>query len=161
MLTFRHYSKKESSPGKSQASREQEQRDQKPGLKFQPMKTPMKKEVRCFKCDRLGHIASQCHQTQKNRNSVNVVVDRTEKESTAKNSELQGKCGTFTSFTNTSTFSMASNSMDLVNTSSCNVSASLEDMPTCKGKLNEHFVTVLRDTGCNGVVVRRNLHYCY
>ncbi|XP_062613758.1 uncharacterized protein LOC134275492 [Saccostrea cucullata] len=155
--TLVHFSKKENSPGKSQASREQEQRDQKPGLKFQPMKTPMKKEVRCFKCDRLGHIASQCHQTQKNRNSVNVVVDRTEKESTAKNSELQGKCGTFTSFTNTSTFSMASNSMDLVNTSSCNVSASLEDMPTCKGKLNEHFVTVLRETGCNGVVVRRDL----
>ncbi|XP_062609199.1 uncharacterized protein LOC134270945 [Saccostrea cucullata] len=72
--TLVHFSKKENSPGKSQASREQEQRDQKPGLKFQPMKTPMKKEVRCFKCDRLGHIASQCHQTQKNRNSLNVVV---------------------------------------------------------------------------------------
>ncbi|XP_061184347.1 uncharacterized protein LOC133192347 [Saccostrea echinata] len=155
--TLVHYSKKENTPEKRQASREQDQREQKQGWKTQPMKTPMKKDVRCFKCDRLGHIASQCHQTQKNRNSVNAVVDRTEEESMVKNSELQGKCGSFTSFTSTSTFSMASNSMDLVNTSSCNVSASLGDMPSCNGKLNEHFVTVLRDTGCNGVVVRRNL----
>ena len=47
------------------------------------------------------------------------------------------------------------NSTDLANTSSCNVSASLEDMPTCDGRLNEHSVTALRDTGCNGVVVRK------
>ncbi|XP_061176104.1 uncharacterized protein LOC133185059 [Saccostrea echinata] len=155
--TLVHYSKKENTPEKRQASREQDQWEQKLGWKTQHMKTPMKKDVRCFKCDRLGHIASQCHQTQKNRNSVNAVVDRKEEESTVKNSELQGKCGSFTSFTSTSTFSMASNSMDLVNTSSCNVSASLGDMPSCNGKLNEHFVTVLRDTGCNGVVIRRNL----
>lgn len=30
-------------------------------------------------------------------------------------------------------------------------------MPTCNGMLNEHLVTVLRDTGCNGVAVRRDL----
>ena len=35
--------------------------------------------------------------------------------------------------------------------------ASLDDMPTCDGRLNEHSVTVLRDTGCNGVVVRKDL----
>ena len=34
------------------------------------------------------------------------------------------------------------------------MSASLEDMPTCDGRHNEQSVTVLRDTGCNGVVVQ-------
>lgn len=77
-------------------------------------------------------------------------------ESVDKYSDIKGKCGAFTSFTNTSTYSMASNSADLVN-SSCNIASSFFDMPSCNGMLNEHLVTVLRDTGCNGVVVRRDL----
>ena len=28
-------------------------------------------------------------------------------------------------------------------------------MPTCDGRLNEDSVTVLRDTGCNGVIVQK------
>lgn len=76
-------------------------------------------------------------------------------ESVDKYSDIQGKCGAFTSFTNTSTYSMASNSADLVN-SSCNIASSFVDMPTCNGMLNEHLV--LRDTGYNSVVVRRDLH---
>lgn len=44
-----------------------------------------------------------------------------------------------------------------VNFPSCNIASSFVDMPPCDGMLNEHLVTVLRDTGCNGVVERRAL----
>lgn len=37
------------------------------------------------------------------------------------------------------------------------MTAALENMPTCDDRLNEHLVSVLRDTGCNGVVVRKDL----
>lgn len=45
----------------------------------------------------------------------------------------------------------------LVNASSCNVTAAVENMPTCDGRLNEHSMTVLRDTGCNVAVVLKDL----
>lgn len=77
-------------------------------------------------------------------------------ESVHKHSDIQGKCGAFT-LTNTSTYSIASSSADLVNFSSCNIASSFVDMPTSNGMLCEHLVTVLRDTGCSGGVVRRDL----
>lgn len=83
---------------------------------------------------------------------------KTQKEEIVnKYSDIQGKFGSFTSFTNTSTYSMASNSADLVNFSSCNIALSFVDMPTCNGMLNKHLMTVLGDTGCYCVVVRRDL----
>ena len=110
--------------------------------------------MQCFKCHKLGHIAAKCP-LLKNRNSVGMAVDA---ENSRGTSENPGKCGAFTSITTTTSVSMA-NSSNLVNTSasSCNVSASLDRMPTSAGKLNGHDVTVLRDTGCNGVVIRRDL----
>lgn len=65
-----------------------------------------------------------------------------------------GKCAAFTTVTTTSSVSSANN-FSILNTS-CNASASLGSMPTSDGKVNEHFVKVLRDTGCN-VVVRQAL----
>lgn len=99
-----------------------------------------------------SHSIAVPPEVNKNRNSVGAAVEVKH----PKQSESQGKYSTFTSFTSTTTFSMASNSADLVNTSSCNVGTSLEYMPTCEGMLNEYLVTVLRDTGCNGVVVRKD-----
>lgn len=63
-------------------------------------------------------------------------------ESVDKYSDIQDKCGALTFFTNTSTYSMASNSADLINSSSCYIASSFVDMPTCNGMLNEHLVTV-------------------
>ena len=153
-------SKKEKGSDKNPTSKDRDKRDQAPEGKPATSKPSLKKDVRCFKCDRLGHVASQCpHTANKTRNSVGAAVEvkSTKDAHTDKGSESQGKCGTFTSFTNTTTFSVATSSADIVNTSSCNVGTSLESMPTCDGILDEHLVTVLRDTGCNGVVVRRDL----
>lgn len=66
-----------------------------------------------------------------------------------------GKCAAFTTVTTTSSVSTANN-LSILNTS-CNASASVGSLPTSDGMLNEHFVKVLRDTGCNGVVVRQAL----
>lgn len=61
-------------------------------------------------------------------------------------------------FVITTTTSISSpKAADLVNASSCNVTAAVENMPTCDGRLNEHSMTVLRDTGCNVAVVLKDL----
>lgn len=46
---------------------------------------------------------------------------------------------------------------DLVSIFFCNVIVVLENMFICDGRLNEYLVSVLRDMGCNGVVVCKDL----
>ena len=155
ILTLVYCSKKDtSSDSKNGQSKLQNQRDTKdssPRVKDQQVGSNGKKEVKCFKCHKLGHVATNCP-LSKNRNSVGMAVDA---ENSRDTSENPGKCGSFTSVTTTTSVSQA-NTSNLVNTSSCN-SASLDRMPTSAGRLNGHDVTVLRDTGCNGVVIRRDL----
>lgn len=66
-----------------------------------------------------------------------------------------GKCAALTSITSTATFSVANDS-DLI-TTACSITNFSDQMPICAGELNNHSVKVLRDTGCNGVIIRRSL----
>ncbi|XP_062607411.1 uncharacterized protein LOC134269206 [Saccostrea cucullata] len=49
------------------------------------------------------------------------------------------------------------NSSDLLTTTACSVANFSDQMPVCVGEINDQSVQVLRDTGCNGVIVRRSL----
>lgn len=149
-------SKRETFGDKNSTSKDRDKREQTTGGNAPTTKPPMRRDGRCYKCNKPGHISSQCPQRYRNSVGAAMGTNTQKEESVDKYSDIQGKCGASTSFTNTSTYSMASNSADLVN-SSCNIASSFVDMPTCNGMLNEHLVTVLRDTGCNGVVVRRDL----
>ncbi|XP_062584037.1 uncharacterized protein LOC134245806 isoform X2 [Saccostrea cucullata] len=115
------------------------------------------KDIRCYKCSRLGHIASQCKQSSSKNQSFAVKADTSsESGSSLKEHKDSGKCSAFTSITSTSTFSMA-NSSDLLTTSACSIANFSDQMPVCVGEINDQSVQVLRDTGCNGVIVRRSL----
>lgn len=148
-------SKRETFGDKNSTSKDRDKREQTTGGNAPTTKPPMRRDGRCYKCNRPSHISSQCPQRYRNSVGAAMGIKTQKEESVDKYSDIQGKCGAFTSFTNTSTYSMASNSADLVNSSSCNIASSFVD--PCNGMLNEHLVTVLRDTGCNGVVVRRDL----
>lgn len=56
------------------------------------------------------------------------------------------------------TFSVANDS-DLIITTAFSVTNFSDLMPICAGELNNYSVKVLRDTRCNGVIVRRSLVY--
>lgn len=105
-------------------------------------------DITCYKCKKPGHFSYQC---SKGRNSVGMAVDG----KGSSDYSNPGKCAAFTTVTTTSSVS-AANNFSILNTS-CNASASVGSLPTSDGILNEHFVKVLRDTGCNGVVVRQAL----
>ena len=149
ILTLVSCSKKDTSSdlkntGQPKLQNQRDAKDSSSKIKDQQVGSNGKKEVKCFKCHQLGHIASKCP-LSKNRNSVGMAV---EAENSTNTSEHPGKCGSFTSVTTTTSVSLA-NTSNLVNTSSCNISASLDRMPTSAGRLNGHDVTVLRDMGCN------------
>lgn len=122
------------------------QRDQKEQKSTKDAATT-EKQVRCYKCSKIGHASFQCPQQR----------SRPREDSRSGHPyQTPGKCSAFTSVTTTTSVSNPKTD-GLVSTSSCNVTAALENMPTCDGRLNEHSVSVLRDTGCNGVVVRKDL----
>ncbi|XP_062588592.1 uncharacterized protein LOC134250255 [Saccostrea cucullata] len=160
---FREYSKKETIFENRNPVAARDQRNQKeqvpPKTNGQSFSQKKKtgKDIRCYKCSRLGHIASQCKQSSSKNQSFAVKADASsESGSNLKETTDSGKCSAFTSITSTSTFSMA-NSSDLLTTSACSVANFSDQMPVCVGEINDQSVQVLRDTGCNGVIVRRSL----
>ena len=108
------------------------------------------KDKKCYKCGMLGHIASEC--LGKKRQNAVAVVSSSEAEITETEPEV---CGAFMSYTNTVTYANAG-SPNLV-TASCNDRGVFSNMPTTRGKIGDKVVSVLRDTGCSGVVVKREL----
>ncbi|XP_062599512.1 uncharacterized protein LOC134261046 [Saccostrea cucullata] len=112
-----------------------------------------KSERRCFKCNRIGHIASECRTKPK----VGAVTTEEQNEghnSSASTEEHAAKV-TFVSTMPTDT---GTNSMNL--DASTRVSPSCyqlqHNMPVSAGFVEGKPVTVLRDTGCSGIVVRRS-----
>ena len=98
----------------------------------------------------LGHIASEC--LGKKRQNAVAAVSSSEAEISETEPEV---CGAFMSYTNTVTYANAG-SPNLV-TASCNDRGVFSSMPTTRGKIGDKVVSVLRDTGCSGVVVKRDL----
>ncbi|XP_033114262.1 uncharacterized protein LOC117114683 [Anneissia japonica] len=122
--------------------------------------TPNSSQITCFKCNRPGHRARDCKVVRKCRNcgkighfssnckfptqSAGCQVDTDVEEIVGclmvKVPEIQ--CNFGQSFERVS---FACNSSNAVR------------MPVVKGKIGDTLVSVLRDSGCSGVVVRRNL----
>lgn len=95
-------SKRETFGDKNSTSKDRDKREQTTGGNALTTKPPMRRDRRCYKCNRPpGHISSQC--PQRYRNSVGAAIGtKTQKEkSIDRYSDIQGKCGAFTSFKNT------------------------------------------------------------
>ena len=107
------------------------------------------KDRKCYKCGKHGHIASEC----KSKSSVAAFTEN--EEEFESNEDYPSTCGACVSFTPTTTYVTSSAQNQL--SASCGVSKGTSRMPALSGKLGENVVTVLRDTGCSGVVVRRSL----
>ena len=117
-----------------------------------------KSERRCYKCDKIGHIASECR--LKSKGQVNAVLpdnnDGNTNDVERPASENAKYCSALFSQSDCLKASKAvlpdSNST-LV--SSCNISNS-SNLPVCTGFVGGNEVSVLRDTGCSGIVVRQS-----
>lgn len=139
------------------------------------------RERRCFNCGGLGHIAVECR--ARGRNSRDNSRDRygspnrkytpyrsgsperrvTFQDSTQSDRDGSGRkpdvkvCGACTTTTCGSVRqSVVKHTLFPVVTSSCKT-VKVSNMPTSKGQLDGLEVSVLRDTGCSGVVVRRSM----
>ena len=126
---------------------------------------------RCYRCGKWGHIASEgkCPKSLANgkANAVSGAVTsqgskdgKGGKSSKQQSSEKQddsskvGSCAAFLSLSDSLISTSAELSSDVKLSESCGVQASVPNMPTASGLLGSKVVTVLRDTGCSGVVVR-------
>lgn len=131
---------------------------------------------RCYRCGKIGHIASDCRTEFSQRKHVASLQTSDRQRSTSPhkvrfdNQENVSRksrsrsvtpdknetkvCGAFVSLTNFPSYSSPGTSTNL--SSACDITTSSLSMPTSRGVIGMNTVTVLRDTGCSGVVVRRS-----
>ncbi|XP_056007920.1 uncharacterized protein LOC125666818 isoform X2 [Ostrea edulis] len=109
-----------------------------------------KSERRCYKCNtcRLGHIASECRTKPK----VGAIT-------TEEAAEFQETTSTsaFISTMPTETMTASLNLDSSTTVSSSCYRQQHHNMPLAAGYVEGKPVTVLRDTGCNGIVVRKSM----
>lgn len=103
-------SKRETFGDKNSTSKDRDKREQTTGGNAPTTKPPMRRDGRRYKCNKPGHISSQCPQRYGNSVGAAMGTKTQKEESVDKHSDIQGKCGAFTSFTNTSTYFVASSS---------------------------------------------------
>lgn len=102
-----------------------------------------KSERKCYKCQKLGHIASECRSKQVN--------------SVSKPSSDEGQPTCFVStIPKDSVIDCRVNVQSTILTSACQKTVN-STMPISTGYIDTTPVTVLRDTGCNGIVVRKGI----
>lgn len=111
-----------------------------------------KSERRCYKCYRVGHIASEC----KPKPKVGVVTTQ-EPPDTQEISPVEAEFPAQVSFVNTIPTETGTNTFKLDSPTTVSSSCYLQqqdNMPLSAGYVEGKPVTVLRDTGCSGIVVR-------
>ncbi|XP_062610800.1 uncharacterized protein LOC134272595, partial [Saccostrea cucullata] len=106
-----------------------------------------KSERKCFKCHKVGHIASECRSKTVFNNMSHAVQDVGSSE--------QKVCFVSTMPSDPIVESTASSFPTTTSFSSCQSSLA-SSMPISAGYVNNVPVTVLRDTGCSGIVIRRS-----
>lgn len=137
-------------------------------------------EKRCYRCGRLGHISSdnKCQgkstanttanvQNSKGGSGHNVRFQDTSRTGRSRSKSPYRRdrdgppptCNAFIQVSDSITVAQpGDNSVASKNTyDQVQISSSCNNLPTAKGTLGGDEVTVLRDTGCSGVVVRRSL----
>ena len=114
-----------------------------------------KSERRCYKCNKIGHIASECRPKHKVGCVVSESADLDNQETCCEETFVKG-CSAFISPLDSVVNSQASSSVPHVRlTSSCQSNV-CSVMPVSSGFVEGNPVSVLRDTGCSGIVVRRS-----
>uniref|UniRef100_A0A8W8KH22 CCHC-type domain-containing protein n=1 Tax=Magallana gigas TaxID=29159 RepID=A0A8W8KH22_MAGGI len=111
-----------------------------------------KSDRRCYKCNRVGHIASECRPKPK----VGMVTTQ-ESPDTQETSPVETEFPAQVSFVNTIPTDTGTNTFVLDSPTTVSPSCYLQqqhNMPLSAGYVEGKPVTVLRDTGCSGIVVR-------
>ena len=106
-------------------------------------------ERKCFRCHKFGHIASECKSKQSGNKVSQVLSD-----SKSKNNPEAKVSFVVTLPTDSVVDSKMSQSPTTLSTA-CQRNSNF-NMPISAGYINGKPVTVLRDTGCNGIVARKS-----
>ena len=130
--------------------------------KSQPtFRTDQTEVLRCHSCGKLGHIAPKCPA------KMEVPPRYPPKQPAFGKAKTGGSCLTGLCRDNSNS-ERESDKADAIRTAklicghellvlNSGYVVSPENMPTCQSKVNGKFVTTLRDTGCNAIVIRRSL----
>ena len=112
-----------------------------------------KSKRRCYKCSRLGHIASEC------KGKLNAVLlddgDSSSVLSDSDDTNVKG-CSALIIPVDTMVYSSPWTKDSTTTLSSSCQSRYGPDMPVASGFVEGKPVSVLRDTGCSGIVIRRS-----
>ena len=112
--------------------------------------------VRCYSCDEYGHKAYECRKkTQKKEESKSQPVKKTPKSANAIQvstiEEIQ-EC-----VLDDHLLLSNGRKVPVINNAGVKaMSLDVDNMPVQEGKINDYGVSVLRDSGCNGVVVKKD-----
>ncbi|XP_062609261.1 uncharacterized protein LOC134271008 [Saccostrea cucullata] len=106
-------------------------------------------ERKCYICGKQGHIAPQCH---KSKGKISgALVHKDERRDVDKTTE---NCSAFVCSENSVLYSQVYDKSTIL-TSACH--STRKPMPLSAGYVHGQPVTLLRDSGCQNIVVRRSL----